>query len=138
MLTYAIKPKGLFMRVMGSLDFKDRSPITPAETLVPWPKQTFSLWMDQEVIGKFKVGDLLTYFQTPPMSAVVPPYFKLEYINELYNTVKFDPFVKQPIVLHCTKPDKSWVYKCPATVRHLTMQEKALVSLQNTKVLGSA
>ena len=148
MLRYTIKAKGYLDRTLERFHNRRESRMTNAGVVIPkfiaevnlheagWSKLDFNDWFTQNVQNKFAVGDLICYLHIPVRPNVIPFYWKIEYINELFNVAKYDCVLKEPNVLHCKGMNDSWIYKCPSAVRKLTKEEMELVNLQNSKPLG--
>lgn len=150
MLLYSVKKKtSTFLTAMGHLGerWKRNEAQAPASTYpcgadevnMPWNKIDFTLWMDKNVVGKFHVGQQLTWEFMKEVDSNVPPFVcTLTYINELHHTIKFSRKHNQPKVLVVRHPNGDVSTRCPAEVRFLTEKEKALVDLSNRKTEGTA
>jgi hypothetical protein len=117
----------------------------PQDTLTSsqWSKLEYNKWYADNVQNKYKIGDLLTSGHVPVKLGIAPFFwFEVTYLEETYSTAKFHDYIKEPTVIHTevmprTKP-RTYRKHCPASLRHLTMEEKQLVYLQNTEPQGSA
>jgi len=120
------------------------APVVPSggtledETDMPWNKIDYSRWYDIHVMGRFRVGDLVTPAYMAEQTGIVPFHFKITYCNELHHTVKFSRKNNQPKCIIVQMLAGGFSSKCPAEIRLLTAKEYALVNLQNLKVQGTA
>jgi hypothetical protein len=133
MLKYSIRKKPTFVTALDNLSSRWAD-----KKRCGWTKVEFITWFENNVRGKFKQGDLITWKHTPELPNVVPYIFDIVYINELHYNVDMDKLTNEPCVLHCKSTSKAISYRCPAEMRLLTEKELALVNLQNTKAQGSA
>ena len=153
MLTYTIKKKPLFLAAMdklgerwknsGYLPIVRNIPAAVNATLedeqdMPWNKIDFSRWYDLNVMGRFHVGDLVTWAYMADQVGFAPFHFKITYINEIHHAVKFSRKYQQPKCLIVQGLNGVVSARCPKELRLLTAGENALVNLQNTKAQGTA
>jgi hypothetical protein len=108
----------------------------PNEEAMPWTKLHYSNWIEG-VKAKFKTGDLVTLLHVSVIPNCVPLYYIVAHVNEIHYLVRFDNQVQQPICLAVRTINGIILLKCPATLRHLTPEEVALVNLQNLQPAGS-
>jgi len=159
MLKYSIKKKYGFLAAMENLGERWRNGVRvhpePANRLpaiagpavggtlqdemdMPWNKIDYSRWYDINVMGRFKVGDLVTPHYMAEQVGFLPYHWKITYCNELHHTVKFSRSNDQPKCIIVQNLQNGFTSKCPKELRLLTEKEIALVNLQNIKVQGTA
>lgn len=149
MLKYSIKQKGTFLTAMGEVGERwrnargqwQRPPEVvrpPIQTnLMPWDKVSFSKWFDNNVQGKFKVGDLVTRIEVQPNTTHTPVYyFEVAYLNELYYTCAWNNLLNEPSCIHIRGRSGETLHRSPKELRQLTVEEVALVNLQNIEAQG--
>lgn len=142
MLVYSIKKKLGVVAAMQNLTDKWRanapsSRFEHGEMECPWPKHQFINWMDS-VCHQFKVGDVVAWSAIKPTPNNLPFLFTVSYINELYKDVPFSVRYREPRIIHMTNMHGQTLKACPIELRKLTLEEKELADLQNTKAQGSA
>ena len=154
MLTYTIKKKFGFLNAMDNPGERWRNQerlrasnslpvVLPGGVLedemdIPWNKLQYSLWYDRNVMGRFKVGDLVTPIYMKEQEYSAPFHHVITYINELHHTLKFSRKNNEPKCITVQLLNNSFIQKCPCELRLLTDKEKALVNLQNSKAQGTA
>ena len=107
--------------------------------LMPWTKVQFIKWFEENVKGKFNEGDLVTRIEYAPYTNpnIIPYYFEVLYVNELYSSIEYNQVCQEPSCLHVKGRSGDILKRCPSELRHLTEEELQIVYLQNTQAQGS-
>lgn len=149
MITKSIKAPTILGRLWEATFPGNRTPVNqqhhphiqqPQAANHGWGKSRYDLFITE--IGRhFKVGDLLAFAYTPPAAGTLPPYYRLQYLEELWYKVQFDLAIASPKCLHVENLEfkvGAAFTVAPSRMRHLTPEELELVNLKNSPPQGTA
>ncbi len=140
MITHSIKAPGFIQSVINRVLPLTRPPIVQVQTrgLPPpedkvreyWDKIVFTKWIENVKLG-FKKSDLVTFSANSPKAGIMPLWWKIAYIEEIYTLAEYDQILEEPRVLCLHGQSGGFLNKCPRVMRVLTKEEMELVDLSN-------
>jgi hypothetical protein len=100
-------------------------------------KIEYSRWIEEQK-KLFKVGDMVSLVMIKPQPNICPWLLRVSYIEEDHNHVYWDNASGTPAAISVITSTGVTNHKAPATLRHLTEEEKELAKLSHTQPLGTA